>query len=106
MGAFQLQENIIKEYVMGISIAIIIVLLAFFVIGATMLVIQYQKEKIRQSAEKKGWRIQNISYRLTVGWRNASGIQEFVVRFMDEKGRSQSCTCRMRGPFSDVDWSA
>jgi len=87
-----------------IMIASIIFLFAVFIIGANILVVNYQKQKIRGSAEKRGWKIQNISYRLSVGWNSDYGYQKFDVNFMDEKGRIQNYVAKLRGLFSDVDW--
>jgi len=89
---------------MGISIIIIIVLLVVFLVGANFLVINLQKRKIRKSAEKKGWKTTNISFRMPAGGNNLSGYQKFNVQFTDERGRKQNRKCRLRGPYSEVEW--
>ena len=90
---------------MMISISIIILFLAVFIIGANILTIRYQKQKIRGSTEKKGWKIINISYQFSLG-DNAYGYQKYNGNFVDEKGFTQNVTCKLRGLFSGVDWSA
>ena len=90
---------------MMITISIIILILAIFIVGANTLTIRYQKQKIRGSAEKKGWKIINISYRFSLG-DNAFGYQKYDVDFVNEKGFTQNGTCKLRGLFSGVDWSA
>jgi hypothetical protein len=87
-----------------ILIVAIVFLFICFLIGANFLAINYLKQKIHRSAEKKGWRIVNILYHYTPGWDKDYSFQKFEVDFIDEQGRNQKGACRLRGPFSAVDW--
>ena len=89
-----------------ILIVLVIFLFIIFIIGANILVINYQKQKIRRSAEKKDLRILSISYHYSPGWGKDYGFQKFEVDFIDEQGRNQKGTCRLRGLFSAVNWDA
>ena len=95
-----------EEVDMGISIFIIVILLLVFVVGANILGRNFQKRKIRRSAEKKGWKDLNISYHSLFGWDNPYGYQNYDVNFVDEQGQRRSARCQLRGPWSDVDWKS
>jgi len=93
---------------MGIVIAVVFLffLVVVFSIGANLFLINLQKQKIRVSAEKKGWQTLNISYHFLFGWDNPYGYQNYDVDLVNEKGQAQSTKCKLRGPWSDVDWKS
>ncbi len=86
-----------------IALTFVILFIGFVVVvvGANILSLNYQKQKIRQSAEKRGWRVLTISYRYKF---NLISRQDFEVDFTDGLGRAQSATCWLIGIFDDVHW--
>jgi|APFre7841882630_1041343.scaffolds.fasta_scaffold65021_2 hypothetical protein len=62
--------------------------------------IYYEKYKIRESAEQKGWTIHKILFQIFGGNRN---VQYFKVEYMDEFGRLHSCGCKT-WLFGKVNW--
>lgn len=91
---------------MGIAITFMILffLAVVFVVGGNIVTINLQKQKIQVSAEKKGWKALNISFHFLFGWDNPYGYQNYDVDFVDEKGRTRSTKCKLRGPWSGVTW--
>ena len=87
-----------------IAITFVILFIGFVVVvvGVNILGINYQKQKIRQSAEKRGWRVGTISYRYKF---NLVRRQDFEVDFTDEQGRAQRATCWLIGILDDVHWN-
>ena len=87
-----------------ITLTFVFLFIGFVVVllGTNFLALNYQKQRIRQSAEKRGWRVLTISYRYKF---NLVRRQDFEVDFTDGQGRAQSATCWLIGIFDDVHWN-
>jgi hypothetical protein len=83
---------------------LIFLLFVCIAIALNFAIINYEKQKIRQSAERHGWTVQNIAFSWAIRFGGGrGGPQYFDVDYTDEKGQSQSCTCRT-ALISGVEW--
>jgi hypothetical protein len=80
---------------------LIIIIFGIIIVIGNILIINYKKHKIRESAIGKT--ILNISFHSERGWWG-NWQNYFEVDYKDDQGQINSCNCKV-GLFSDVEWN-